>query len=377
MKISIIGGGITGLATALALQKAGIESVVYEQAHAINEIGAGIWLQPNAVQVLGWLGIKDRVKEQGVELDQVAITDAQLRPYKKVSDGATQDAEGNRTIAIHRGRLQKILYQEVCKTTEVQLGKRYVKHTSHSEGVTVCFQDSQAEASLLIGADGIRSSVRAALFPQSALRDSGQVCWRGVSTMNLPGSLQNLGQEAWGNQIRFGFSPIYQNEVYWFAVAKQHHEKRAEKRGLKSYLTELFKGFAEAVPDLIRHTDASRIHQSAIQDLRRLPSWYGENECLLGDAAHATTPNMGQGACQGIEDAYYISQYLSRATGHPATAFQKFQRSRRKKVDYIVNTSWRIGKMAHSPIGQPFMKLMLKVTPERMLNTQMDKLYRI
>jgi 2-polyprenyl-6-methoxyphenol hydroxylase-like FAD-dependent oxidoreductase len=195
--------------------------------------------------------------------------------------------------------------------------------------------------------------------------------------MNLPGRLQNLGQEAWGDPIRFGFSPIYQNEVYWFAVAKQHHEKRAEKRGPKAYLMELFEDFAPLVQSLIHHTNAPCIHHAAIQDLKRLPFWHGDKVCLLGDAAHATTPNMGQGACQGIEDAYYISKYLSGATGHPATAFRKFQSSRRKKVDYIVNTSWRIGKMAHSPIWQSIMKLMLKVTPERMLNTRMDKLYRI
>ncbi|MEQ9299027.1 MAG: hypothetical protein RIF33_10705 [Cyclobacteriaceae bacterium] len=86
---------------------------------------------------------------------------------------------------------------------------------------------------------------------------------------------------------------------------------------------------------------------------------------------------MGQGACQGIEDAYYISKYLSQSLPNAEEAFQEFQQQRRKKVDYIVNTSWQFGKMAHSTMGQPLMKLMLKMTPESVLNSQMNKSYAI
>ena len=109
MKIGIIGGGISGLTTALALHKLGIQSVVYEQANELNEVGAGIWLQPNAIKVLDWLGIKDKIKALGIELNRMEITNTQLVPFKKIKNDIVQDEAGNKTIAIHRARLQKLL----------------------------------------------------------------------------------------------------------------------------------------------------------------------------------------------------------------------------------------------------------------------------
>lgn len=101
MKVGIIGGGITGLTTALALQKLNISSVVYEQAIELPEIGAGIWLQPNAIKVLDWLGIKNEIKKLGIELNKMEITNNQLIPFKKIKNEIILDEEGNKTVAIH------------------------------------------------------------------------------------------------------------------------------------------------------------------------------------------------------------------------------------------------------------------------------------
>ncbi len=377
MKIGIIGGGITGLTTALALHKLGVPSVVYEQAKELNEIGAGVWLQPNAIKVLDWLGIKDKVKEQGIELNKMEITDNKLKPFKKIKSEVVQDEDGNRTVAIHRARLQKILYDELLKSNEVHLNKKYLNHSISAEGINLQFENGESQVDILLGADGIDSLVRKALLPDSSVRSSGQVCWRGVSKMELPDSLKNLGQEAWGKQIRFGFSQIHDGEVYWFAVANEEHLKKADTVGKKEYLSELFQGFSSVVTELIAHTQPTMIHQTILHDLKKLPVWYNSKICLLGDAAHATTPNMGQGACQGIEDAYYISRSISESLQNTEEAFQQFHLKRIKKVDYIVNTSWQFGKMAHSKIGQPIMRLIFKLTPESVVSSQMNKLYAI
>jgi 2-polyprenyl-6-methoxyphenol hydroxylase-like FAD-dependent oxidoreductase len=377
MNIGIIGGGITGLTTALALKKVGLSCVVYEQAEQLNEIGAGIMLQPNALKVLEWLGVKKDIMDLGVVLNKMEVTNTRLVPVKKIKSEVVQDREGNKTLALHRARLQKTLYQEVLKSSKIHLGKRYKSHKNTGDSIQIQFEDSDTQVDLLLGADGIHSSLRKALFPGSSLRNSRQICWRGVCNYTLAEKLRNQGFEAWGKQLRFGFVRIFEDEVYWFAVANESHLAEAEAFGINPYLVKLFKGFSPVIQDMIQQTDASSIHTSVIYDLNRLPQWYADRICLLGDAAHATTPNMGQGACQGIEDAYYISQLLSQFNNEPSSAFLLFQEARRKKVDYVVNNSWRFGKMAHNTAGQNLLKLIMKITPERVMSDQMNKLYEL
>ena len=376
MLVGIIGGGITGLTTALALQKFGFSSVVFEEAQEFRQVGAGIWIQPNAIKVFNWLGIGERIKQKGIALDSVEITDSKLMPFKR-RNAQLVDVGDNKIVAIHRAELQKILVQEVQKNTQIIMGARYISHETHDKGITVTFEDRSKEVDILLGADGINSQVRKSIIPNSTLRNSGQVCWRGISQMDLPDALKNSGLEAWGNQIRFGISQIAAKKVYWFAVAKQSQLKQAASTNEKEVIADLFSSFSPIVKGLIANTDSAQIHKAILHDLNKISTWCNDKVCLLGDAAHATTPNLGQGACQGIEDAFYISKYLSESKEDPAKAFRTFEQQRAEKVDYVVNTSWRFGKMAHSAIGQLIMKSILKLTPERMVKKEMDKLYHV
>jgi len=371
MKIAIIGGGITGLTTALALHKLGIKSTVYEQAETLNEIGAGIWLQPNAVKILNWLGIKDKILEKGVQLQKVNIVYPDLSPIKKLKSELVQDEYGNQTIAIHRGRLQQVLFDEFSQYGQIELGKKYISQSTKNNKIQINFSEQQIEADMVLGADGIHSQVRQYLFPDSEIRKTNQMCWRGISKFKLPESLMYTGRESWGDKRRFGFSHLSDDEVYWFAVKTMNgHNEKADIK----YIQSLFKGFSPVVAEIIEHVGF--IHTAELTDLKRLKTWHKGNTCLLGDAAHATTPNMGQGACQGIEDAYYISNLLVQNNFSEET-FKIFEQKRRTKVDYIVNTSWRFGRIAHSPIGQSMMKLLMKATPEKVLNSQMNKVYHV
>ncbi len=175
----------------------------------------------------------------------------------------------------------------------------------------------------------------------------------------------------WGKGLRFGLSNISDSEVYWFAVAKL-----PVGDGVKTTddLAELFKGFHPQILSIISNT--SSFHTDVLSDLQRLPNWHKGTCGLLGDAAHATTPNMGQGACQGIEDAYFISQ-LFQKEANPEAAFRAFERLRRKKVDYIVNTSWRFGKAAHSALGRRVLPWIIRMTPEKVVSQQLRQLYQL
>ncbi len=369
-RIAIIGGGISGLTTAIALNHHGFNCSVYEQAESLKEVGAGIWLQPNAIRVLDLLGLKEEIEKAGSPIDVMEITNSNLVPYKKISSDVAQDAYGNKTIGIHRASLQKILYNKAIENSKVFMGKKYVRHMEEEGIVKIEFNDLIVESDIVIGADGLHSGVRSTLFPITEIRKSHQVCWRGVVNYKLPNELKNRGRESWGKNRRFGFSKIDKNNnVYWFAVIKN-----GEAEISKSKLSSLFKEFNPIVSKIIDNTE--NIHVAELNDLKRIPSWSSGNVCLIGDAAHSTTPNMGQGAGQGIEDAYYLASHLKKSN-LDTTAFKNFEVSRRKKVDYIVNTSWTIGRLAHSSIGRTILSNIMKITPNSVLKKQMTKLYTI
>jgi 2-polyprenyl-6-methoxyphenol hydroxylase-like FAD-dependent oxidoreductase len=372
MEIAIIGGGITGLTTALALDKVGIRSTVYEQAEHINEIGAGIWLQPNAVKILRWLGVFEDIQKEGVPLRKMEITSSGLVPFKKLKAEIVSDERGNQTIAIHRGKLQQVLHGEVARRGGIELGMEYQSHTMVDGKPLMQFQSKKVNADVVIGADGIRSKVRDSIGFASEYRHSHQICCRGIARINLPSHLKNEGKEMWGSKRRFGFSQIARDKVYFFAVMNK--EICPNKPNVET-LAQFFRDFDSIVPEIIHATD--QLHTSELTDLKRLKKWHNDYTCLLGDAAHATTPNMGQGACQGIEDAYFLSQALSTNQIPSTAAFGQFESGRRKKVDYVVNTSWQFGKMAHSAWGQTLLKGILRLTPERTLSKQMDKVFAV
>lgn len=372
MEIAIIGAGITGLTTALSLHKMGFTATVYEKASVLNEIGAGVLLQPNAMKVMKWLGLADKIAQEGCKLNSMQIGLPNLKPIKPIDPSMLSTLEGINTIAIHRGKLQRILFDAFTKVGRVELGKAYVSSHKLDNQLNIIFENGTAETDILLGADGIRSQVRESIGLGSSYRMTNQVCWRGVSEMQLPDHLQNESMELWGKKRRFGFSQLSDTSVYFFAVIS----KELCPMDFKSIdLAPFYKDFNPIVIDMIEH--AGSMHVTEMYDIKRLSTWHnGLDTCLLGDAAHATTPNMGQGACQGIEDGYYFSQSFA-VNQDVKTCFSAFETKRRKKVDYVVNNSWRFGKMVHNPLGQAVLKSIMKVTPAKTMVSQMTQLYDV
>lgn len=300
MKITIIGGGIAGLTTALALNKVGVNCEVFERAKQLNEVGAGIWMQPNALKVIDWLGLGGLVREKGSLLDQVDITNSQLIPFKKIKQEVVQDEQGNKIVAIHRATLQKILFEALPKDG-LNLGYEFKSLEKNENQVKISFGDREIMSDLLIGADGLNSRVRENIFSNTSKRFSGQTCWRGISDIRLPVEFQNAGIEGWGKKIRFGFSQITENQVYWFAVKNASQNGTDNINTIKTELQNYYSGFNPIVLNIIEQTKAEKIIRNDISDLKRLDKWHKDKVVLVGDAAHATTPNMGQGAGQGMD----------------------------------------------------------------------------
>src|SRR5690606_38914540 len=228
-------------------------------------------------------------------------------------------------------------------------------------------------ADVFIAADGIKSVVRNQLFDPSEIRDTKQICWRGVSKVSLPKQYNNKAVEAWGKGKRFVFVKINSQDIYWYAVVNESLVNQQEDS-----LENLFKDFNADVLDIILNTSDDTVIKNRIIDLKPIHKWYNKMVCLLGDAAHATTPNLGQGACQAIEDAYLLAE-LYQEEKPIENVFKEYQNLRIKKAHEIVNSSWRIGKMVH--FENSFLiysrNLLMRCIPKSANNMQLKKIYNV
>ena len=376
MKYTIIGAGIGGLTTAFAFEKKGIAYEIFEKFDNLSEVGAGIWLSPNALQVLEHLDILNEIQVAGNSIDRITLGKPDLSALSDNYQDIVKDKFGYTTLAIHRAKLQKILFEQIPKE-KIFLAKGFKSFEKLSSGkIKITFDDnSTSETDFLIGADGIHSKVRKQLFPKSTLRYSGQTCWRGIADLNLDNDFKHRGIELWGDQIRFGISKITAGKVYWFAVALDKPNQKDHANLVQQKLLKIFNNFHPLVKDLIKATPKSAILRKDINDLKPLNHWYKDTICLIGDASHATTPNMGQGGAQAIEDAYYLSHLIAKYPNQ--NIFETFQKQRQHKVNSVVKQSWSTGKMAHWKYGKRFRNFFLKNIPKKFLEKKMMELYHL
>ncbi|EZH74283.1 monooxygenase [Aquimarina atlantica] len=374
MTIDIIGAGIGGLTTAIALQQKGIRTRIFEQAENIKPVGAGIILANNAMQVYEKLGLRKIIEDNGNYIASMNITKADLNPISKVDLSFFEKKHKVKNIAIHRGALQQILINEL-KFNEIHLNHRLKKVESNDHGYSLTFENrKQIQSSILIGADGLKSVVRQGLFPETIIRNAKQVCWRGVTDFKLPGAYKNELNEAWGKRDRFGFVQIAKDKVYWYALKSFKTGKNEfSAHNIENY----FDKYSSVIKSIISSTQKEHIHTAEISDLKPTSFWYKEKVCLIGDAAHAMTPNMGQGACQAIEDAYILSECLSKYEVHQA--FATFQKLRLPKAHQVVKASWMLGKIAHlsNPILIGIRNQLMRMTPSSFNRKQSEQIFQI
>ncbi len=372
---TIIGAGIGGLTTALAFEKLNIKYHLYEKSSGINAVGAGIWLAPNALKVYEWLGILDQIIDAGNSIDRITITTPNLEPLADSMQDKVKEEYGYSTIAIHRAVLQEILVRNIPDES-ISWNKELQSYKEDKTKVQLTFNDGYTvETPYVVAADGINSAIRKQLFPESTIRYSGQTCWRGVTTHSLDSDFDYRGLEIWGNQVRFGLSKVSKDTTYWFAVAKSKPFLKDNKETLKEELANLFSGFAPILLELINNTEKSKIIRNDIIDLKPMKKWFSKRICLIGDAGHATTPNMGQGGAQAIEDAYFLAKMIT--TEKEENVFKRFQEIRNKKVRSIVKQSWVTGKIAHIRYGASLRNLFFKNIPKSIINKKMHFIYQL
>ncbi len=375
----VIGAGIGGLTTAIALAQRGIETTVFEQASEINEVGAGIWVAPNGLKLYHKLGLSNEIIKHGKMLDKITVTDLKNSPVSVIDGKKIEAKHGFRTLAIHRAILQKILANQLPKD-RIVLSKKFKSYSQTESEVFAEFEDnSKAEADFLIVADGIRSNGRLQMNKNSDLRYSGQTCWRFVADFDLPVNQNADMYEIWADKkgLRVGYSMINSRQVYVYIT---NYEKAGGTDNSQTVIQDLLKiceDFPEIVNRMISAAKAEDIIRTDLYDFKPISNWVDKKVALLGDAAHATTPNLGQGACQAIEDAYAISEQLN-ANESIEAGFKKYQNKRIKKATFITNTAWRFAQITNtSGLTKSLVKTFLRLTPDSISEKQLDKIYSI
>jgi 2-polyprenyl-6-methoxyphenol hydroxylase-like FAD-dependent oxidoreductase len=343
--VLIIGGGIGGLTAAIALHQAGIPAQVFELRATAGELGAGQTLWANAMHALARLGLADEVRARGRPGIGGTIRTARGAPLQRITPAALERAFGSANVAIHRADLQALLIA-VLPAGTLHLDMRLVGVEQDGAGVGAGFANGQeARGAVLIGADGIRSTVRAGLWGATPPRYAGYTAWRGVARIARdppPGA--EAGFEAWGCGARLGAVAIGARRVYWFATRNAREGEPDSPRGRKADVLDLLAGWHPTMRSLVAATDARAILRHDIYDRPPRARWGQGRVTLLGDAAHAMTPNLGQGACQAVEDAVVLADSL-RAAAHPVAGLRSYEATRVARTARIVRQSWLMGRI--------------------------------
>lgn len=355
--IHVAGAGIGGLATAVALQRHGVNVVVHDRAADLAPVGAGLSLWPNAVLALESLGVSG-IRGGSIPRGGGGLYRWDGEPLATDAREAIEQRYGAPLVLLHRAELQQALLDALSPGT-VRLGERLESFAQDAQHVSLCFANGGADTgTLLIGADGLSSTVRAELFGDEPPRESGLTAHRGVVAMDdLP-----LAGELWGEGGVFGVAPLSGGRVYWYAT---------QRDGDTRDLIETFASWAAPVPEILRRSTDVLRHR--LYDRPPARRWTQGRVALLGDAAHPMLPFLGQGACQAIEDAVALGEAV-RSHGAGPQALIAYERARRKRASMLVKRSRSAGRIAHFRSGwtRGLRDALVRRTPESARYRQLD-----
>jgi 2-polyprenyl-6-methoxyphenol hydroxylase-like FAD-dependent oxidoreductase len=366
VRVIVVGGGIAGLSAAIALRKTGHEGVVLEQALRVDPVGAGITLFANAMRALDRLGVGEVVAARGAAATRSAILRSDGRELTRVPSDLLEG-----TIALHRAELQAEL---AAASGDLRLGVEVAAVEQGEDGVVARSTDGREErGDLLVGADGLSSVVRRAIA-DVPIRYADYTAWRGVSSVPVEDGRLT---ESWGVGERFGLVDIGRGRTYWFATKNAPEGEPDEPGGRKEEIRRRFSGWHEPIAAVVEAADESAILRNDVYYLAPLPRWSDGRVVVVGDAAHATTPGVGQGAAQAIEDAVVLADRLAGRDDISA-ALAEYEAIRRPRTDAVLKISRRADKAAQlaSPLGCRLRNALVRWSPDRAQRRRLEPLVR-
>jgi 2-polyprenyl-6-methoxyphenol hydroxylase-like FAD-dependent oxidoreductase len=386
-KVLIIGGGIAGNALALFLHKTGIDCAIYEAYPYKDGIGGGLGLAPNGMNVLAALGLAEKVKARSSLALENTFYNERGKVLARINNGSPEKY-GQPGVSMLRPALYDVMNEEIQRQrVPIEFQKRLSSLHQHGAKVTACFDDgTQAEGDLLIGADGVRSQTRRIILPDAP--DPAYVGIIGVGGVTPSRAVPHMSQRekqsfnfTYGSRGFFGYSGVENGDVQWWSNLPMERELTREELAdvsldtIQREMLAIYGGYHEPIEALIRNTRAVVKHN--IHDIQSLPTWQQGRVLLIGDAAHAVSPNSGQGASLALEDAMYLAKLL-RDCGDYALAFSQFEQGRKPRVEKIVAEGRRRAgdKTIVSPLQQTIREVMIRIFVNLFGAKALDEAYR-
>lgn len=342
MKIIIIGAGIGGLSAGIGLKKQGHQVTVYERVEKILPVGAAISVWSNGVKCLNYLGLNEEVKALGGDMANLAYMDG------FTGDVMTQfslqpliDEVGQKPYPVSRAELQYMLMEEFGMG-DIKLGVSLVnieQDLSNLNGqVKAFFSDGTIQtADLLIGSDGTHSLCREyVLGKKIERRYAGYVNWNGLVEIDESIAPANQWTTFVGDGKRVSLMPIAGNRFYFFFDVPLPVGLSNERENYKPMLKQYFTGWCGPVQKLIDQIDVAKTNRVEIHDIEPFDTWIKGRVVLLGDSAHGTTPDIGQGGCQALEDSIYLTRSLAINTNSLDDALQRYVAVRAPRANHLV-----------------------------------------
>ncbi len=338
----IAGAGIAGLALAVGLSRDGQDCVVLDERPALDSLGGAITLWPNALAALDALGVGDDVRAAGRAVDAGSIRTAGDILLRRLDPERTVAALGGPLLAVRRGVLIDLLNQR-ARVADRRFGVAARGYRQDAAGVTVLTDDGDIRGSALVGADGYRSAIARTIEPGLGERYAGYPAWRGLARV---GGL--LPAQFWGRRQEFGVVPLDDETTYWYATL--HEPAGGSAAEEIAHLRSAFAAWPTPVRTVLHADQEMPVSRNDVMDRAVPRRWTDGRVTLIGDAAHAMRPHLGQGGCQALMDAAALVGSL-RTEPDPADAFTAYERVRRRPAVRAVRLSRSAGRAINAPAG--------------------------
>lgn len=353
---------------AACLRNRGFKQIdVFEQADEFKEVGAAISCWPNALRVIQWLRLYDQVVGNAGIIKEAFIRTSKGRILQHISMNYELPA-----ICMHRAALHGAFLQ-LLPQTSLHTNHRLENVIQDNSGVRLSFSNgTQVPADVVIGADGLRSNVRKQLFDSAPPVHRGYNVCRGV--VNIGDKYDRISGETWGKGARVGIVPIRDGVVGWWATMNEEEEAIKTEDDTQTRLMQIFGTWHDPIPELIKKT--ARIIKDGIFDRPPRKGWTQDKAVLLGDAAHPTTPNLGQGACMAIEGAYLLAACMGKydSIEEAARKYESHHYPRTRKVTKESLIQGKVGQL-EGMAAISLRNMIVNILPTMLVAKSLDKYF--